>query len=207
MKNIMNTYEVKADEQDRYCGTGHAAKLLGLSTATVQKLVDANKLIAWKTEGAHRRISLKSIINYKNNNSKFYSILREVSQVLIIEDDINTRNMYAAYFGQWNLPLNVVIYASALDALIDLHSLMPMVLLTDLHMSKMDGFEFINTVRKNPKFSELPIIAITGMTSDQIHSSGGLDGDVFILNKPIDMDWLKEFLLGILSMQSGTNDF
>jgi excisionase family DNA binding protein len=203
----MNTYEAQADKQDRYCGTGHAAKLLGLSAATVQKLVDANKLIAWKTEGAHRRISLKSIIDYKNNNLNFDSILGEVSQVLIVEDDVNTRNMYEAYFSQWNLPLNVLIYASALDALVDINSLTPMVLLTDLHMSKIDGFEFINTVRKNPKFSELPIIAITGMTSDQIHSRGGLDGDVFILNKPIDMDWLKEFLLGILSLQSGKNDF
>jgi excisionase family DNA binding protein len=198
----MNTNETKTDEQNRYCGTRHAANLLGLSIATVQNLVDANKLIAWKTEGGHRRISLNSIIDYKKKNN-INSVLVEALQVLIVEDDVNTRNMYEAYFSQWNLPLDVVIYASALDALVDLHSLTPMVLLTDLHMSQMDGFEFINTVRRNSKFSTLPIIAITGMTSDKIHSSGGLDEDVLILNKPIDMDWLKEFLLGILSMQSG----
>lgn len=204
----MNTNETKADEQDRYCGTRHAANLLGLSIATVQNLVDANKLIAWKTEGGHRRISLNSINDYKKkNNININSVIVEASQVLIVEDDVNTRNMYEAYFSQWNLPLDVVVYASALDALVDLHLLTPMVLLTDLHMSKMDGFEFINTVRKNLKFSSLPIIAITGMTSDKIHSSGGLDGDVLILNKPIDMDWLKEFLLGILSMQSGISEF
>jgi excisionase family DNA binding protein len=204
----MNTNESKADEQSQYCGTRHAANLLGLSISTVQNLVDANMLIAWKTAGGHRRISLNSIIDYKEKNNIISNpVIEEASQVLIVEDDVNTRNMYDAYFSQWNLPLDVVIYASALDALVDLHSLTPMVLLTDLHMSKMDGFEFINTVRKNSKFSSLPIIAITGMTSDKIHNSGGLDGDVLILNKPIDMDWLKEFLLGILSMQLGKSDF
>lgn len=203
----MDTNKTNAGDQDRYCGTRHAANLLGLSIANVQNLVDTNKLASWKTEAGHSRISLNSIIDYKKKNNNINCAAKKGSQVLIVEDDVNTRNMYGAYFSQWNLPLDVVIYASALDALVDLNSLMPMVLLTDLHMTNMDGFEFINTVRSNSKFSALPIIAITGMTSTEIHRRGGLDGDVLILNKPIDMDWIKEFLLGILSMQSSISEF
>ena len=201
----MKTPETPTIDQDRFCSTSSAATILGLSVSAVQILVDANKLTAWKTQGGHRRISLKSIINYqKENNFNLdkNSHIEDATQVLIVEDDENTRNMYEAYFSQWNLPLEVVIYASALEALVDLHLLTPMVLLTDLHMSKMDGFEFIKVVREYKQFSNLPIIAITGMTNEKIHTNGGLDGDVLILQKPIDMKWLKGFLQGIISIKT-----
>jgi excisionase family DNA binding protein len=38
--------------------SSQAAKRLGLSMATIQKLVDNHVLQAWKTFGGHRRISL-----------------------------------------------------------------------------------------------------------------------------------------------------
>ena len=201
----MKTPETPTIEQDRFCSTSSAATILGLSVSAVQILVDSNKLTAWKTQGGHRRISLKSIINYQKENNfnlDTNSHIEDATQVLIVEDDENTRNMYEAYFSQWNLPLEVVIYASALEALVDLHLLTPMVLLTDLHMSKMDGFEFIKVVREYKQFSNLPIIAITGMTNEKIHANGGLDGDVLILQKPIDMKWLKGFLQGIISIKT-----
>lgn len=193
-----------SDEHDRFCSTSHAASILGLSIATVQHLANTNRLIAWKTTGGHRRVSLTSILKYKKDNI-INSTYKIPSQVLIVEDDLNTRNMYKAYFSNLDLPLDIVIYESALDALVDLHSLTPLILLTDLHMSKMDGFDFINTVRKNLKLSSMPVIAITGMSSDEIHKKGGLNGDVLILNKPINMDWLKDFLLGIMAMQVNKN--
>ena len=40
-----------------YCGTSDAAKLLGLSVATVQSLVEKGEIEAWKTLGGHRRIA------------------------------------------------------------------------------------------------------------------------------------------------------
>lgn len=201
MKDLINF----SNEQDTYCGTRHASKLLEVSVGTVHNLLEANKLVGWKTQGGHRRISLKSIHSYLQQNNALPAKSPEAevaTQVLIVEDDENTRAMYQAYFHQWNLPLELVIYASAIDALSDLHALTPMILLTDLHMSTMDGFEFITTVRKYKALDTLPIIAITGMTNENITDHGGLDGDVMILKKPIDMEWLKGLLQGIISMRN-----
>jgi excisionase family DNA binding protein len=53
-----------------YCGTSYAAKLLGLSVATVQSLVEKGEIDAWKTLGGHRRIALHSLNAYLAKHSQ-----------------------------------------------------------------------------------------------------------------------------------------
>lgn len=50
-----------SDGYESFCGTSYASKVLGISIGTVQGLVERNELRAWRTNGGHRRISLKSI--------------------------------------------------------------------------------------------------------------------------------------------------
>jgi excisionase family DNA binding protein len=190
---------------DGFCGTNYAAKLLGLSVGTVQGLVESNKLLAWKTQGGHRRISLQSILDYQEAHSITPVVLPHNAgrlHVMVVEDDINTQKMYQAYFERWALPLDIVVYPSAIEALLDLPALNPLVLLTDLHMADMDGFKFIKTIREHKLFSELPIIALTGLTSEAIQKEGGLNKDVLILKKPIDMEWLRGFLEGVVTLKT-----
>lgn len=47
-----------------YVGTSYAAKMLGVSVGTIQKLVDAGRLSAHTTQGKHRRIHMDSLIQY-----------------------------------------------------------------------------------------------------------------------------------------------
>jgi len=182
--------------QDTYCGTSYAARLLKLSVGTVQNLVEARKLKAWKTLGGHRRISLASIYEYQVKNKLQPTILQQRDtrlRVLVVEDDENTRNMYQAYFDSWNLTLDAVLYDSAIEALLDMPTMSPQVLLTDLDMPNMDGFEFIKTLREHKLFFDLPIIVLTGLSHEQIMSKGGVPNDVHVLTKPIDMEWVRGF--------------
>ena len=114
--------------------------------------------------------------------------------------------MYQAYIDRWGLPLDVVMYASAMEALIDMPAMQPQVLLTDLKMPKMDGFQFINTLREHKLFSNLPIIAITGLSKEQIEEKGGLPKDVQLLQKPIDMEWLRGFIEALISLKAITSN-
>jgi len=116
----MNETEITESPGQEYCGTRSAATLLGLSVGTIQKMVEAKKLTAWKTEGGHRRILMKSIVEYqKNNNIPGSSIPTSIfqHQVIIVEDDKNTVKMLEAYFERWNFPLELILYSSAMNAL------------------------------------------------------------------------------------------
>lgn len=190
---------------DGFCGTSYAAKLLGLSVGTVQSLVESQELTAWKTQGGHRRIAMQSLLDYQEAHvSPSVALPHHTGRlhVMVVEDDANTQKMYQAHFDRWALPLEIVVYASAMEALLDLPVLNPLVLLTDLHMPDMNGFKLIQTIREHKSFAALPIIALTGLTTEAIEKEGGLHKDVLILNKPIDMDWLKGFLEGIVSMKT-----
>lgn len=57
-------------KERNYCGTTQAAKILGVSVGTVQNMVEQEILVAWKTIGGHRRITLDSIRNYQENTNQ-----------------------------------------------------------------------------------------------------------------------------------------
>lgn len=190
---------------DGYCGTSYAAKLLGISVGTVHNLVEKNDLIAWKTQGGHRRISLQSIQNYLYlHNIAPASLLKSADRirVLVVEDDENTRQMLQANFNKWDdLPLDAVMYASAIEAILDISSLRPHVLLTDLRLPNMNGFEFLKVLSTHDLFSSLVIVVMTGMNAEDVQANGGLPDGVQILRKPVEMDWLRGFFNALLLVQ------
>lgn len=189
---------------DGYCGTSYAAKMLGISVGTVQGLVEKNDLKAWKTQGGHRRISLQSIQDYqRRHNLAPASMLQgeDRLRVLVVEDDENTRLMLQANFDQWGLPLDAVMYSSAMEALLDMPSLQPQVLLTDLKMPNVDGFEFLKTLSTHNLFSSLAVVVMTGMSPQDVQAKGGLPDGVQMLQKPIDMDWLHGFFDALMSVR------
>ncbi len=199
----MATLSIK-EPYDGYCGTSYAAKVLGISVGTVQGLVEKNDLRAWKTQGGHRRISLQSIQEYQrrhNLSQASSSSAEDCLRVLVVEDDENTRLMLQANFEKWGLPIDAVMYASAMEALLDMPSLQPQVLLTDLRMPNVDGFQFLKTLSQHALFSSLAIVAITGMTAKEVQAKGGLPDGVQLLQKPIDLDWLRGFFDALMSMR------
>ena len=199
----MNTPTSK-EPYDGYCGTSYAAKMLGISVGTVQGLVEKNDLKAWKTQGGHRRISLQSIQDYQRRHNLAPASMMQGEdrlRVLVVEDDDNTRLMLQANFDQWGLPLDAVMYSSAMEALLDMPSMQPQVLLTDLKMPNVDGFEFLKTLSAHNLFSSLAVVVMTGMSAEEVHAKGGLPDGVQMLQKPIDMDWLHGFFDALMSVR------
>jgi excisionase family DNA binding protein len=189
---------------DGYCGTSYAAKMLGISVGTVQGLVEKNDLKAWKTQGGHRRISLQSIQDYQRRHNLAPASMMQGEdrlRILVVEDDENTRLMLQANFDQWGLPLDTVMYSSAMEALLDMPSLQPQVLLTDLKMPNVDGFEFLKTLSSHNLFSNLAVVVMTGMSPEDVQAKGGLPDGVQLLQKPIDMDWLHGFFDALMSVR------
>ncbi|WP_228778532.1 MULTISPECIES: helix-turn-helix domain-containing protein [unclassified Polaromonas] len=132
-----------------YCGTSYAAKLLGLSVATVQSLVEKGEIEAWKTLGGHRRIALKSINAYLAKNSPQLNRVdtdpKHRLRVLMVEDDEATRELYRCQFEDWDLPVDCTWMPSALEAMMDIASMRPDLLITDLSMPGVDGIEMLKT--------------------------------------------------------------
>jgi excisionase family DNA binding protein len=177
---------------------------LNLSVGTVQSLVEKNELQAWKTQGGHRRISLQSVEDYqRRHHTPSHSILNgsERLRVLVVEDDTMLLRTLQAHFDKWELAIDATCMTSAIEALLDLPVLKPQVLITDLRLPGVDGFELIRRLNQHPHLSGMAVLAITGMSAAEVARKGGLPDGVQWLRKPIDMGWLHGYFHALLSLR------
>ena len=115
--------ETRETETAEFLTSSQAAKRLGLSMATIQKLVDNNILQAWKTFGGHRRISLTSVLNYQsaNNFSEAPRIPTDRrAKVMMVIDSPELTNRLKKDVAQWQLPLQISFLESLTEALLEL---------------------------------------------------------------------------------------
>jgi excisionase family DNA binding protein len=188
------------NETGDYCSTFYASMLLGLSIGTVQKMVEKNELKAWKTQGGHRRISMNSINDFlaNNNMKELPSESRDKRlRVLIVEDDAITRDLLQEYCKNTKLPIDCTIMSSGMEALIDISSINPDLLITDLNMPGIDGFELLQRLRQNTQFNHMILLVLTALTIDQVEKRGGLPKNSIFLSKPAKNEWVNGFLTGL----------
>jgi DNA-binding response OmpR family regulator len=120
-------------------------------------------------------------------------------RVLLVEDDAVTREMLRGYCNRSSMPVDCTAMSSGLEALIDISSIKPDVLITDLDMPGVDGFELLRTLRQNPNFNRMTTLVLSALTSEEIESRGGLPEGSIFMPKPINMDWFNGFFTAFLA--------
>jgi excisionase family DNA binding protein len=188
-----------------FCGTSFAAKLLGLSVATVQSLVERGEIEAWKTLGGHRRLSLRSINAYQNRGNSQPAAdraltppdVRQRLSVLVVEDEEITRELYQTHFDEWHLAIDCSFMTSAMEALIDIAGWRPDLLITDLNMPGVDGIEMLRVIKRNKQLAAMQILVITGVSEEEINVRGGLPPNAHYQSKPINFDWLLGYVTAL----------
>ena len=99
-------------------------------------------------------------------------------KVLIIDDSALVRKVLAETI---NSTIDITVVGTAANPFIGRDMIVqfkPDVLLLDIEMPKMDGLEFIKSVRIEDKFKNLPVIALTSLDDEehrQIALAAGFD--------------------------------
>ncbi len=175
------------------CSTREAADRLGVSLRTVQLWSEAGLLRAWKTPGGHRRILTTSIDELLQRRTAVTA--RRPSggtyQVLIVEDEPDFRQLFELHLRSWEMPIHLQSVPSGFDALLQIGASKPDLLVTDLRMPGIDGFEMLRALRTSGAISELEIIVVTALTEHTIAERGGLPPGVTVLYKPLRFAELK----------------
>jgi PAS domain S-box-containing protein len=122
--------------------------------------------------------------------------------ILLVDDNAQNRRILHDSVTRWNMiPTVVESAAAAMQALHHVHASggrLPLVL-TDAHMPEIDGFGFVEQIRRDPSFSAVRIVMLT---------SGGQRGDVArcqklgvaaYLSKPFDRLELRDLLLRVIA--------
>jgi len=116
--------------------------------------------------------------------------------VLVVDDDLGTRLAISDY-----LELQGYFTLMAEDgekALGQLASAYPHLIVTDIAMPRMDGFELVRRVRQRPEFRLLPVVFLTAHHETESRIRGyQLGGDVY-LPKPFDLKELGAVIRNLL---------
>ncbi len=107
-------------------------------------------------------------------------------RILVVEDDVNTRKLMQAVLSQNGYePVPAADGVEALDILDKKH--IDLILL-DIMMPRMDGYEFTEIIRGNQMLRDIPILMVTARETPADKRKGFLIGTDDYMVKPVDED-------------------
>jgi CheY-like chemotaxis protein len=114
--------------------------------------------------------------------------------ILVVEDDLDTRQALGEYLARLFPEARVLMTDSGETGLELARRTRPSVVLLDLHLKAMGGFEFAERLRALPAGADVPIVALTGDMSPDTLLKAEAAGFVAFLRKPAGMDRLEPVL-------------
>ena len=120
--------------------------------------------------------------------------------VMVVDDSLTVRQFTGRLLRRAGY--EVATAKDGVDALQQMQETLPGLLLVDIEMPRMDGFELTRTVRGNPRLADIPIIIITSRTADK-HREYALElGANGFFGKPFVEDELLRSIADLTGVRS-----
>lgn len=184
------------ETQKDYFTTKEAAKFLNVAVSTIQLWANNGLLCARTTVGGHRRISRKSVEEMLSNSMAISGDKAEqpLLSVIVVEDDAQQRRLYEKHISNWNMDIQLLMAKDGFEGLIKIGSIFPDVIITDLLMPDVDGFQMIRALKMIPDLEKTIIIAVSALEVSDVKANGGLPQGVHLFTKPLSFDDLEKLL-------------
>ncbi len=124
--------------------------------------------------------------------------MSEKQQLLLVDDEPGIRESVQAYLED-NEAWKVTVASNAEEAWQTIEAQIPDLIISDIMMPEVNGYEFLAKIREDPRYRSIPVVFLTarGMTSDRIQGyESGCDA---YLSKPFDPEELEAIVKNLLS--------
>jgi excisionase family DNA binding protein len=176
-----------------------AAKLCNVTRATIWRWIKSGLLNAGATAGGHHRINRKDLaelIQFKNMKSRCRDDAGNY-RILVVDDDPKVQKVLGLRLNKKGYEMD---YASdGFEAGLKTIRFKPHLIILDLFMPKMDGFEVCQQLKLNDDTKDIKIIAISGLESEENKKRIlGFGADLF-LGKDLDFKVLVKEISDLLT--------
>ncbi|HEY7656755.1 MAG TPA: Hpt domain-containing protein [Burkholderiales bacterium] len=117
--------------------------------------------------------------------------------IMVVDDSLTVRNVTSRLLEREGY--RVVTAKDGVDALEQMREMLPDVMLVDIEMPRMDGFDLTRIVRREPHTQHIPIIIISSRTADKHRSQAAQLGANAFLGKPYQESDLLEHVAKFLA--------
>jgi chemosensory pili system protein ChpA (sensor histidine kinase/response regulator) len=132
----------------------------------------------------------QSLFNGTGDKPVSTELVRRLPLVMVVDDSLTVRKITTRMLTRYE----VITAKDGVDALEQLNDVTPAVMLLDVEMPRMDGFELTKRLRQDSKTKQLPIIMITSRTADKHRDHALQLGVNAYLGKPYQEDELLEHI-------------
>ncbi|MCF6364613.1 MAG: tetratricopeptide repeat protein [Bacteroidales bacterium] len=185
--------QVDGQSTRKFGGTG-----LGLSiTKNLVEMMGGKIFVKSNNKGSEFRVCLKDVEIYAGNDVNTNQAEQIVTQKenikLLYADDLEiNREVFKMLIENDNIEL--IEANNGKEVLELLETLTPDIILLDIQMPVLDGYEATKIIRAESKFNKIPIIALTANAEDADDEKINIIFDDYI-TKPITRDKLQEKIL------------
>ncbi len=180
--------------------TFEISQICGVNPTTVQNWVKGKKLRAFQTPGGHRRVRREDLLVFLKEFGM--PIPAELSQnpplILIVDDEVDILDMLEALVKSRDEEINVAKAQNGVDALVMIGESKPDLLILDIMIPGMNGFEVCRKLKASPGTQSIRIVAISGDHDPAVRERVlGAGADLFF-TKPLDIIGFRDQCFSLL---------
>lgn len=109
-------------------------------------------------------------------------------RILVVEDDLELRRLLSVQLGLAGHEVSVA--EDGVAALAAVEAEHPELLVLDVMMPRMNGWEVLAALRSRPEYSDLPVVVLTARATQEDRERSYELGASFVMGKPYDGEHL-----------------
>jgi excisionase family DNA binding protein len=183
--------------------TFEVSRFCVVDISTVMTWVDEGKLKAYRTPGGHRRIRHGDFLSFlRKYGMPIHPHLKNTAQrVLIVDDDPLAVRTLKRVIEKMDPTIEIATASDGFAAGQQLELFSPHLILLDLMLPGIDGFQVCKNIRADERKKDMRIIAISALRGPGSEKRVLDNGADRFLRKPLDITVLREAIADLLDLE------
>jgi excisionase family DNA binding protein len=173
---------------------GQAARFLGVAQSTIRKWSDQGRVPAFYTPGGHRRFRRADLDAFLARSGPGRQ--QTGPAVLLVDDDDRMRELVRMELEREGYDVQEA--ASADEGLASIETRKPELILLDVMMPHVDGWEMLRRVQERYGAGAIPVLMFSGQVDEKARRQAASSGARGFIGKPFDLAELVEQAKSVL---------
>ncbi|MFH1153551.1 MAG: response regulator [Pseudomonadota bacterium] len=181
-----------------------ASKYCNVSSKTIINWVEAGHIKAYRTVGGHRRIKKADLEAFMTNQGIPIPEEKHEEQrkkILVVDDDMIIVESIVQALEEDTYNYEVISASDGFEAGLQVNHFHPDILILDITMPDIKGYEVCKKIKTNPDTKDIKIIVLSAYLDDEKFKQMKENGADVCFSKPLPLSKLKDEVAKLLGLK------